>query len=162
MKSTAHRHFRGIPPVALRKSLHPCNVRGSIWRVTYATDWADYLQAITGTDTGRQIAQKTGNSESTISRWKSGAYLPEPRQAVIVARAYARNPIEALIGTGYLTENEAALPATRPRALELRDFTDLELAQEMVRRVESGEPGHELLDQPLDENHPALRNDEAE
>ena len=152
MKFTTRRHFRRIPLVCSRKSLHACNTWGTMWRVTYPT-WSDYLQAIAGDDTGRQIAQKTGNSESTVSRWRSGAYLPEPRQAVAVARIYARNPIEALIAAGYLTEDEAGISVETPRALQLRAFTDIELAREIVRRSDTGG----ILDEPLGPDHPALQ-----
>lgn len=125
-------------------------------RVTDTT-WADYVRAISDGDTGKTFAAKTGQSESAVSRWKSGASTPDPRQVVIVARAYARNPIEALIAAGFLTRTEADLPVATPRALQLRDYSDFELATEMLRRVDSGEPGHELLDQPLDSDHPAVR-----
>ena len=122
--------------------------------------FAEYLRAISGDDTGRQIAQKTGNSESAISRWKAGTHVPDPKQAVNVARAYGKNPIEALIAAGYLTHDEASLPVTRPAALQLQDFSDLELAREMVRRAAT-EPGqHQLLEQPLDQDHPAMRPDD--
>lgn len=115
--------------------------------------WADYVRAVTGADNGKTIAAKTGQNESTISRWKTGANVPDPRTVVAFARAYERSPLEALIVAGYLTDAEAGVPL---RTLGIQEFTDLELAQEMVRRVKDGTP-HEVLEQPLDANHPAMQ-----
>ncbi|MBM7504220.1 helix-turn-helix domain-containing protein [Agromyces aurantiacus] len=98
--------------------------------------WAEYVRAVAGRDSGREVALKTGSSESAISRWKSGYSVPDPRQVVTIARAYNRNPVEALIAAGYLTADEASIPMTQP---SLRDFSDLELAREMLRRAAAAE-----------------------
>jgi hypothetical protein len=122
--------------------------------------WAEYVRAVTGADSGRAVAQMIGQSESAISRWKNGTVVPEPRQAVAFARAYERNPLEALIAAGYLSDEEAAQPLDPPRTLHLRDFTDLELATEMVRRVDTDPREHDVLTRPLDNEHPAIRPDD--
>lgn len=121
--------------------------------------WDEYVRAVSEPDSGRAVAARIGQSESTISRWKNGTVVPEPRQAVQFARAYERNPLEALIAAGYLTAEEAASPIEVPRALQLSEFSDLELAQEMVRRVEHDRDGHELLTREVDPDHPALSDD---
>ena len=123
--------------------------------VTKARTWADYVRAITAGDNGKTVAEKTGHSPSAVSRWKSGALVPDPRQVVTIARAYSRSPLEALIAAGYLTEDEAGIRVEQPRDLALRDFSALDLAREMVRRA--GQPGAEMLDQPLDDDHPAMQ-----
>lgn len=122
--------------------------------------WADYVKAVSGDDSGRTVAALIGQSESAISRWKNGTVVPEPRQAVAFARAYKRNPLEALVAAGYLSTEEAGQPVDPPRTLHLRDFSDLELAQEMVRRVDTEPRDHDVLTRPLDDGHPALRPDE--
>lgn len=118
--------------------------------------WAEYVRAVIGDESGRAVAQLIGQSESAISRWKTGAVVPEPRQAVAFARAFERNPIEALIAAGYLTAEEAGQSIDPPRPLQLREFTDLEIASEMLRRVEAGPGDHDTLTRPVDPDHPSL------
>lgn len=127
----------------------------SLGLMTKANPWGEYLRAISDNAAGRSIAATTGIGEATISRWLSGGTDPAPRQVVTVARAYQLNPLDALVVAGYLTEEEAQRPAAVPRALQLRAFSDLELAREAVRRIEAG--GSELLESPLDGAHPAMR-----
>ena len=64
--------------------------------------------------------------------------------------------MKALVAAGFLDESEVDVPAGTPRMLQLRDFTELEIAQEIVRRAEGGSAG--TLEDPLDENHPAMGN----
>lgn len=124
--------------------------------MTKAHAWAEYLRAITAGATGRQIAQATGIGEATISRWLKGTTDPAPRQVVTVARAYDIPPLDALIATGYLSEEEANRQGGTPRTLQLREFTDHELALEMLRRVDDGK-AHPELEDPLDGDHPAMQ-----
>jgi transcriptional regulator with XRE-family HTH domain len=123
--------------------------------VTTRIDWPAYLRTITDGATGAKIAQRTGIPASTISRWLSGEFDPKPRQVVEVARAYGVHPIPALIAADYLSEEDVDLTGMTPRLLRLREFTELEIAQEMVRRIAEGESV--ILDAPLDENHPAMQ-----
>lgn len=118
--------------------------------------WPEYLSIITEGAVGARIAERAGMPESTISRWLSGKSDPRPRQVVAVARAYNVSPLHALIAAGYLDQADVDLGATVPRKLQLRDFTELELAHEIVRRVEAGQGG--VLEDPLDDTHPALTN----
>lgn len=120
--------------------------------------WAEYVLAVSGSDSGRVVAAKVGQSESAVSRWKNGTVVPFPREAVAFARAYDRVPVEALIAAGYLTEEEAGLTLDPPREIKLRDYTDLELARETLRRVEANPQDHDILTQPLDDEHPAMRD----
>lgn len=123
--------------------------------MTTRIDWPAYLRTITDGATGAKIAQRTGITASTISRWLTGEVEPRPRQVVEVARAYGVHPIPALIAANYLSEEDVDLSEVTPRLLQLRDFTDLEIAQEMVRRVAEGPSA--ILEAPLDENHPAMQ-----
>lgn len=117
-------------------------------------NWAEYLAIISEGATGSDIARQTGVPESTISRWLSSTSAPRPNQVVRVARAYGLNPLTALVAAGYVDESDVDLTAMSPRALQLREFTELELAREMVRRVELG--GSDILESPLDGDHPAM------
>lgn len=107
---------------------------------------------------GARIAERTGIPESTISRWLSEKAEPRPRQVVTVTRAYGANPIEGLIAAGYLTEDEIEAP--QPRRLQIRDFTDIELAEETLRRIREGNAP--VLEAPYDENHPAMNGTSEE
>jgi transcriptional regulator with XRE-family HTH domain len=120
--------------------------------------WPSYLSAITDGAAGARIAERTGIPESTISRWFSEKAEPRPKQVVIVARAYGANPVDGLIAAGYLDENELEVPQTR--RLQLRDFTDIELAEETLRRIREGNAP--VLEAPLDENHPAMNGNSGE
>ena len=118
-------------------------------------DWPEYLDSITEGDTGARIAHLSGVPESTVSRWRKGTYAPKPMHVVAVARAYGVNAAEALIAAGFLQEGDVDLSADAARKMHLRDFTDMELAQEMVRRVADG--GSVALEEPLNGEHPAVR-----
>lgn len=118
-------------------------------------NWTDYLRMISDDAAGAAIARKTGIPASTISRWLSGEFDPKPRQVVEVARAYGASPIQALIAADFLRAEDLDLPESAPRQLQIRDFTELELAQEMVRRINEGE-STSVLNDPLDSDHPAM------
>lgn len=76
---------------------------------------------------------------------------PKPRQVANVARAYGVNPISALIAAGYLEPDDVDLSAMAPRLLQIQEFTELELAQEIVRRIEEGEST--MLETPVGPDH---------
>lgn len=96
------------------------------------------------------MAKRVTASEATIGRWIKGTVgAPEPRTAVELARAYGASPLAALMAAGYLTQDELDSPAESPRLLQLTAFTDLELAQELVRRIEAGGE-HPDLEAPID------------
>lgn len=112
------------------------------------------MARVSGGEQGKTIAERTNLTPSTISRWLRGAdIVPNPRQVLAFARAYGENPIRALIAAGYVTAEE--LNIEEPRTLALSRYTDLELAQEIVRRAEAG--ASPILTAPLDENHPAMQ-----
>lgn len=128
---------------------------GIVITVNETLTWPAYLRIIAGTDTGVQIAKRAGVPSSTVSRWLDGSANPRPQQVVKLARAYGAHPLQALIAAGYLEDGDVDLPVVAPRKLQLREFTELELAQEVLRRVEEGESG--MLESPLDGNHPAMQ-----
>ena len=69
--------------------------------------WADYMRRIAAGDTQSEITARTGIEQSSISRWYQGRNTPRAEFAVAFARAYRRNPVEALIVAGYLKQDEA-------------------------------------------------------
>jgi transcriptional regulator with XRE-family HTH domain len=119
--------------------------------------WLTYLAALTdpAAPAIRQtdIAKAAGVDNGTVSRWVSGKNHPKAEQVIRVARAYNVSPLGALVAAGYLQQDEIEGEVTVPRALGLSEFTELELAQEMLRRVDRGDS--EVLDQPVTVDHPA-------
>lgn len=95
----------------------------------------------------RGIARRTGINAATFHRKMSeDAFTPD--DAVAIARAYHRSPIEALVVLGTITPDEAM---KADKGYSIREYTDLELAKEMTRRaVERGETSR-TLDKPISE-----------
>lgn len=99
------------------------------------THWSKYIDATSGGAYNNAIAEAIGVDPATVGRWRTGAVDPKPRQVVAYARAFGQGPVAALIASGYLTEAELDLPVSAPRVYTLDDFSDLELAEELVRRL---------------------------
>lgn len=72
------------------------------------TPWYDYVLRLKGRDSRRTAAQRAGFDGSAFTRWSHGA-KPDPIFAVMFARAYDGNVLEALVATGLITEVEAGL-----------------------------------------------------
>jgi len=121
-------------------------------------DWPLYLRTITEDAAGARIAERAGIPESTISRWLSGKVEPRPRQVVEVARAYNVHPLQALVAAGYLDDSDLDLPIVLSPRMQLREFSDLDLARETIRRIEDTVWNSAVLTPPLDENHPAMQD----
>ena len=117
--------------------------------------WPSYLAAISDNAPGARIAERTGIPDSTVSRWFSGKAKPRPDQVVTVARAYGLSPLQGLIAAGYLEEGDVETP--EPLGVEIRRFTDLQLAEETLRRIREG--GSHTLEAPLDDEHPAVNGE---
>lgn len=76
---------------------------------TKASTWHEYVRAIAGNATQREIADHTGVHFTTISNWLNDRRQPPASTAIAFARAYNLNPVEALVVAGYLTGDEADL-----------------------------------------------------
>ena len=63
-----------------------------------------------------------------------------------IARAYGRNPIEALVEQGTLTPDDVRNAGVHP----IEEFTMLELSREILRRVQQ-QAAPDYLDKPIDE-----------
>ena len=116
--------------------------------------WPTYLRTISGKDNQKQIAEKADVAATTVGRWLAEGIVPRAEQVIAVARAYATSPLHALVAAGYLAPSELDLVPEAPRRLQMLDFSDLELAEEMVRRVAGGPSA--LLEAQLNEDHPAM------
>lgn len=91
--------------------------------------WRDYVRSIAGDVSGKVIARRAGIHQTTISRWRSDEQ-PSVNSVIAFARGYGLNVLDALIESGYITDDEAR---TRPRSIR-RVPTD-ELMRELARRA---------------------------
>jgi transcriptional regulator with XRE-family HTH domain len=97
--------------------------------------WARYVRDVAGNLNQLEIAAKTGIAQSNVGRWLRGEPgIPKADSVVALARAFDRPPVEALVAAGYITEEEAGANARRERT-PLNDYTDVELVDELRRRV---------------------------
>lgn len=121
-------------------------IGGRIHTMNAMHTWAQYIRQLRGQDTNAEMAAKIGTSPSAITRWLDGSAEPRLTQIVTVARAYGENPLGALVALGHITQDEASQFAGLPRGMQIQEFSDIELAQEIVRRIEANGQG------PLTEN----------
>lgn len=109
--------------------------RVSVTPVIDKTSWSRFIDATSEGVYNSVIAERIGVDPATIGRWRTGAVDPKPRQVVAYARAFGQSPIAALIAAGYLAEDEVGLVQTAPRAYTLDDFSTVELAEEVAKRL---------------------------
>lgn len=93
--------------------------------------WADYVRGAGATP--KDISERTGVSQSLVSRWLSGKVHPSAENVVAFARAFNGRPVEALMAAGYLNSDEVegafeVLPSPK-------SFTDRELLIELAERL---------------------------
>jgi transcriptional regulator with XRE-family HTH domain len=116
------------------------------------TDWPTYLNQISTNQS--EISRAAGVSSATVSRWLSRSSRPLAPQVIAVARAYDQSPVLALVAAGYLTRAEIEEQITLTPGMTLAEFTELEIAEELVRRIEAGQ-STDVSDTPLNVDHPA-------
>lgn len=105
----------------------------------------EWVQEIAEGASNREIAMKAGIPMTTFHRkWTKGEFTAE--DAVTIARAYGRNPIEALVEQGTLTPDEVHNAGVHP----IEEFTMLELSREMLRRVQQQAAVPDYLSEPMD------------
>lgn len=118
-------------------------------------DWPTYLAEISTNHS--EIARAADVHSGTVGRWFKGTSRPEASAVIAVARAFDRSPVVALVVAGYLTRDEIEGSVQITPGMSLAEFTELEIAQELVRRIEAGETT-ELSEAPLEVDHPAWSN----
>lgn len=95
--------------------------------------WPEYLRRISGPATQAQIAERVGLGRLSVCNWLHGKTQPKAETVIMVARAFAMPPVEALVIAGYLCAHEAG------EAVELRsslaDVDGETLAAEVGRRL---------------------------
>ena len=95
------------------------------------TNLADYFRRLTGQSI-RAIAQETGIEPSTFNRQMTGSTSVTVETVVAVCRAYDLDLADAFVAAGFITDSEANGLGAQ---VGLSHFSDLELAEEIVRRL---------------------------
>jgi transcriptional regulator with XRE-family HTH domain len=98
------------------------------------TPWARYVKDVTAAAASQKdIAAASGVTPSVLSRWLSGrCRRPSAEQAIKLAQAYGRPPMEALVAAGYLVGQSGDEP---PGVRTLAELSDQELICEAERQV---------------------------
>jgi transcriptional regulator with XRE-family HTH domain len=135
--------------------LHTCNVAVTLATVSDLPTWPEYLQRVTDGATNAEISRATGVSPSTVGRWRNGETKPSTETLEKLAQRYPIKLEEAIrIVAAYQPPNivyahssfdQVLRPSSVPRLTGqsprehiLAFYSDLELAQEIVRRIETG------------------------
>lgn len=83
-------------------------------------------------DTIAEVALKAGIIKTTAWRQYNNALGFSAENVILIARAYHKSPVEALVEFGYIRADEMAKGKTVAR---LRDASNDELLQELARRL---------------------------
>lgn len=103
--------------------------------------WLDYINRLPGNPSDRAIAAAAETSPSTVSRWRGGQN-PDPIHVTRVARAFDQDPLSGLFNAGYLTLDEIdeiVSGVATIQVVALADYETVQLAEEVARRLRSGE-----------------------
>lgn len=105
----------------------------------------------TGTDTINAVASKAGLIYTTLSRQLRAKNL-SAETVVAIARAYGRDTLDALVAHGLITQDDLRRHGLHTT---LSDATDAEIADEVWRRLSTGED-HAEFDKPVGQSGPGL------
>ena len=99
------------------------------------SEFQQWITEVTGGASWRTIADKLGTTHPTIQRRLKN----DTASAVVeLARTYETNPIPGLLASGCITHADMD---EHFQEASLSSYTDLELAQEIVRRLEEKDHG---------------------
>lgn len=101
-------------------------------REAHDPSWLGFVLTIVGDATQGEIADRTGLTQATVSRWLSGKRAPHAESVILFARGYRVNPVTALVAAGLLTAAEAEMPRNRVPSLD--QVTTRSLLAELRRR----------------------------
>ncbi len=104
------------------------------------TNVSDYFRRVTG-KSARAIAQELDVDSTTLNRQLTGRTTLTVEVVVAICRAFDLDLADAFVEVGFITEQEAERLGA---SVGLRTFTDLELAREIVRRLDNETAGEAL------------------
>lgn len=144
--------FRGISTFTAEHSLHACNACCSVGDMseseTSREPWANYLRHMMADRSQADFAKAINATDGQLSKWLSGTTGVTAEKVIAIARLLGDSPIHALARVGLLSVAEL-VPFRVPRTYGLDEYTDRELAVEIVRRVDNGEAAY-WLTQPVE------------
>jgi hypothetical protein len=92
--------------------------------------WWTYVQRVAGSASAREISRRTGIGQTSVNRWQTSS--PKPESVATFAEAYDRPVLEAFIGAGFLTDEQAKVTTVKA---DLSDFSADDLLAEIRRRI---------------------------
>lgn len=96
--------------------------------------WSDYVNRLVGARQQADVAARTGVSQGTVSRWKSGkGGSPDVETAVNFVRALGGNPVEALVVLGVIRARE--LDQVVELGATADDLSNGQLVEILARRL---------------------------
>lgn len=121
----------------MRKVVILCNIHGM-------TEFKNWVSEVTSQASTREIGRRINMNHVTVSRHINSSSV---QFCIDLANAYDVNPVPGLIAAEAITEQQIS---EYSRSLSIDQFTDLELAQEIVNRLQDAND-HEALTTPTDE-----------
>jgi len=100
-------------------------------------DFSEWLRRVSGDSTQAEIATRVGIDQTAVSRWLLGRSQPRLETMISIARAYGRNPVEAMLATGVLERDEVGGVIELP--VSLSGVSSKELLAELGRRLRVGQ-----------------------
>ncbi|WP_415678816.1 hypothetical protein [Tsukamurella hominis] len=114
-----------------------------------------YLMRITDNASGVSISRAAEVDAGNVSRWKTGRSNPSAESVVKIARTWGRSPVEALVASGHLRQDE--VDGVVELGLDVSALSDDDLIAEVLRRMK----GATDADQP-DRSDPPTSTEDAE
>ena len=95
-------------------------------------DSKQWTEATLGKDTVTEAAVRAGIPKATAWRQYNNDCSFTAENVILLARAYGKDPVEALVAFGYLRDDERGIAAKRHT---LQQVADQELIEELSRRL---------------------------
>ena len=108
----------------------------------------EWLEAAIGEDTVSEMALKAGMSKATAFRQFNNDLNFTAENVILIARAYHKDPVEALVAFDYLRDDERGTASLRAA---LKNATNDDLLTEIAARLDR-DPS--LADQPVWQGDP--------
>ena len=109
-----------------------------------AMDFMDWYYKTVGTDTVNAVAENAQIQQSTLSRQLNNKRITA-EIAIAVARGYKTSPLNALLALGAITEADID---AHFKHLQLSDYTDAEIVDEIARRLDTMPGEGTIYDEP--------------
>ncbi|MBE6483642.1 MAG: hypothetical protein E7Z96_02505 [Actinomycetaceae bacterium] len=105
-------------------------------------DILDWYKATVGADSENTVAKKARITQGTLNRQRHAGTL-SPDTVIAIATAYGADVIEALVILGFITREQVSRHGI---SATLADATDLELSEEILRRLKASPGEHSVFD----------------